>query len=256
VTTLSAAALRYAERGWPVFPCAGKRPITAHGLHDATVDPGLVAGWWEQWPDANVGVRTGDASRLVVLDVDGDDGNESLRRLEAEHVQLPRTLSVVTPRGGAHLYFRHPGATVRNSAGALGHGLDVRGDGGYVIAPPSTGPNGRRYEPDERAPIAGMPGWLRQLLAGADAGGARPRTCVSEWGVGIVRDGLPEGERNTGLARLVGHLLARDVNAHLVAEIAHLVNARARPPLDAGEVDRVVESIAGREIRRRRGGRA
>ena len=98
------AALRYAAHGWPVFPCNGKRPMVANGFHDATTDRETVEGWWRQWPDANVAVPTGGPSGLLVVDVDGDEGYDSLRELEREHGELPRTASVTTPRGGQHFY--------------------------------------------------------------------------------------------------------------------------------------------------------
>jgi len=255
VSALREAAHRYSSTlGWPVFPCVEKRPLTCRGLLDASADPATIERWWQRWPDANVAIRTGAASGLVVVDVDGDDGHESLRRLEADHEPLPVTASVKTPRGGHHYYLRHPGATIANSAGALGASIDVRADGGYVIAPPSIGADGRRYEPDEQAPVAPAPEWLLLLLSGPQNGHEHPPAPACEW-VAIVRDGLPEGQRNHGLARLVGHLLAKDVHAQLVAELAQLVNGRARPPLPAGEVDRIVESIAGRELRKRTGAR-
>ena len=150
------------------------------------------------WPDANVAGRTGRASGLVVVDVDGDEGIASLRDLERRYEPLPITASVVTPSGGQHFYFAHPGGHVPNSASALAAGLDIRGDGGYVLMPPSIGTSGRRYEPDERCPFAPLPGWLAERIATPE-NGERPRTPTSVW-VGIVRDGLPEGQRNDGLA--------------------------------------------------------
>jgi hypothetical protein len=251
---LLSAALRYAGQGWPVFPCRPRRkePATRHGLQDATTDTGLISGWWGQWPDANVAIRTGVESGLVVLDVDGEDGAESLRALAREHGELPRTATVRTPRGGLHFYFAHPGGTVRNSAGRLGVGLDVRGDGGYVVAPPSTDPAGRRYDPVQRVPVAAAPAYL---VAEAERTASTAAAPAATW-VGIIRHGLDEGERNASLTRLVGHLLRRDVDAELAVEIAHLVAAhRCHPPLPAEEVDRIVESIASREFRRRAGGR-
>lgn len=249
------AALGYARRGWPVFPVqpGGKAPLVAHGLHDATRDPAEIAASWSRCPDAGVAIRTGAVSGLVVLDVDGDDGHDRLHELERAHGELPRTASVHTPRGGQHLYFQHPGHEVRNSASRLGPALDVRGDGGYVVAPPSRGANGRRYEPDEQAPVAPLPGWLMTLLAPQQGGSRRSREPVNTW-LRIVA-GVARGERNTSLTRLVGHLLARDVDVRLVAELARLVDSRNTPPLGGTEVDRIVESIAGRELRRRRGGR-
>jgi bifunctional DNA primase/polymerase-like protein/primase-like protein len=254
VTEMLNAALRYAAHGWPVFPCEsrGKRPTTRNGLTDATTNREQIERWWPTDGSANVAVRTGKPSQLVVLDVDGDVGKDSLHELEREHGDLPDTASVITPRGGQHIYFTHPGHEIRNSAGQLGFGLDIRGDGGYVLAPPSMGANGRRYESDARCRLAACPPWLLELIDGSARGDNRPvATQASVW-VNIVREGLPEGERNHGLTRLVGHLLARDVDARLVRELAHLVARRFTPPLPQLEVDQVVESIAGAELRKRK----
>lgn len=246
---LRAAAVRYAEVvGWCVFPAsADKRPLVANGLHDATTDRATISEWWERWPEANLAVRTGRESDLVVLDVDDLD---SMHRVEREHGPLPRTASVVTPRGGQHYYFRHPAVVnVPCSVGKLGPGLDVRGDGGYVLVPPSAGANGRRYEPDERAPLAPLPGWLLALTAHEDG---HPQAASPNVWTAIVRDGVIAGARNDSLTRLVGHLLRRYVDVDLVAEIAHLVNERGfRPPLEREEVDGIIDSIAEREARRR-----
>jgi hypothetical protein len=256
------AASRCARYGWPVFPVrpGAKTPQTRNGLKDATTDQGLIDGWWTCWPEANVAVATGSASGLVVVDVDGDEGAESLRALERNHGSLPRTLSVVTPRLGQHYYFAHPGVEVRNSASTLGPGLDVRGDGGYVLVPPSM-VGGRRYEPDERRTPAPMPEWLLRATD-TRASGAH-RTAVSEW-LSILRDGVrgpdarnsrPSEGRNDKLTRFVGHLLRQDLDTGVVLELAHLVNShRFNPPLQRLEVDRLVDSIADAELRRRRAG--
>jgi putative DNA primase/helicase len=125
---------------------AAKHPRTKHGLKDASTDQRLIADWWGQWPDANVGVRTGAASGLLVLDIDvGSGGEESLARLEESPGRLPATVTALTGGGGRHLMFRHPGGEVQNSAGKLGAGLDTRADGGYIVAPPSVHASGRAY---------------------------------------------------------------------------------------------------------------
>ncbi len=144
-STLVQAALARAAQGLPVFPCVpgGKEPLTRRGHLDATTDPEQIRAWWTRWPTANIGIPTGERSGILALDVDLDKGGfESLEALTGE-ASLPDTYTVRTGGGGAHFYFSYPpGSNVRNSAGKLAPGLDIRGEGGYVIAPPShtTGP--------------------------------------------------------------------------------------------------------------------
>jgi Bifunctional DNA primase/polymerase, N-terminal len=175
---LPAAAMRYAALGWPVLPlhtpdherpCScwragcptpGKHPRTRHGLRDASADEAQVQAWWATWPNANVGVITGD---LVVIDVDGTHGRASLTALQRAHRPLPPTLTALTGHG-MHLYFRAGAHRITNSAGRLGAGLDVRGRGGHVVAPPSLHADGHRYRWGTRHRPAPLPSWLAQLL--------------------------------------------------------------------------------------------
>jgi hypothetical protein len=156
----------YARRGWEGFPCKAraKNPATKNGFLDATIDPAQLADWWGRDPCSNVAIRTGEKSGLVVLDIDGEDGFAALDELERRHGDLPATASVRTPRGGSHFYFRHPGIPIRSRQAFPGPGLDVRGDGGYVLAPPSIGPNGQRYEVEDDEEISPLPCWLLRLL--------------------------------------------------------------------------------------------
>ena len=154
------AALKYTRRGWPVLPlhfvvegacscgdpaCGSpcKHPLSQlvpHGFKDATTDEATIRRWWARFPQANVGIRTGAVSRLVVLDVDPAHGGErSLASLIGQHGDLGGAPQVRTGGGGRHCYFRHPGTgrVIKNSVGSLGPGLDLRGDNGYVVAPPS-----------------------------------------------------------------------------------------------------------------------
>lgn len=182
------AALAHAERGWPVLPvwwpaagptrCAcpdhectspAKHPVghlTPHGKDDATTDPAVVRRWWACCPRANVGLRTGSASGLVVLDVDGRAGQSSLRALVERHGRFSAAW-VRTGSGGWHAYFAHPGVEVRNSVRSIGDGLDIRGDGGSIVAPPSLHVTGGRYRwhPDPPRELPPMPDWLVDLLA-------------------------------------------------------------------------------------------
>jgi hypothetical protein len=141
------AALEYAARGWPVFPCVarGKTPLTTHGLKDASTHREHVWQWWQRWPHASVAVATGPASGLLVVDLDGPEGRQSWERLAAEHGKVS-TLVSLTGGGGVHALFAYPdGVEVGNSAGRLGPGIDTRGAGGYVVVPPSVHACGRPY---------------------------------------------------------------------------------------------------------------
>lgn len=129
--------------GNPECTSIGKHPRTRNGLHDATTDAGTITRWWSMWPDANIGMPTGKASGVVVLDVDEFD---SLTALEEEHGKLPDGPVVLTGGGGLHLYFRAPDLVIPNSASKLGPGLDIRGGGGYVVLPPSLHVSGKRYQ--------------------------------------------------------------------------------------------------------------
>lgn len=138
----ASAARNLAAHGIPVFPCAPgeKRPLTPHGFHDATAEPRPVSRWWSTWPTANLGIPTGAASGIDVVDVDVHVGGSGFGAFEkAQHAGLVSSWAwqVRTPSGGLHAYFlRWPGQEHR-SWQLPGHHVDFRGDGGYVIAPPS-----------------------------------------------------------------------------------------------------------------------
>ncbi len=182
---LKAAALRYAAQGWPVFLLGhNKRPVancdacavagtdhdredcrclTCHGLYAATRDPRRINTMFHVVLKPMLAIRTGLASRLVVVDVDpAHDGEATLAHLVQQGLCTP-TLLVRTGSGGRHLYYRHPGTKVPCSQGRLGPGIDVRADGGYVVAPPSIHPRTRNAYAwcDERR-VAEMPSPLVQ----------------------------------------------------------------------------------------------
>ncbi|MGB8396385.1 MAG: bifunctional DNA primase/polymerase, partial [Pseudolabrys sp.] len=140
-------AMALVHKGIAVFPCRpqDKRPATTNGLKDASKDLDVIRKWWHAQPQANIAIATGAVSNVFVIDVDGLDAEVELRRLEAKHGNLPATVEVITARG-RHVYFQMPETPVRNSAGKIAPGIDVRGDGGYVLAPPSIHPSGKRYE--------------------------------------------------------------------------------------------------------------
>ena len=242
------AALDYLDRDWSVVPVRArdKRPLIAWQVYQqrrATVDD--VHGWFARWPNANVGIVTGVVSGLVVVDIDpGHGGNESLAALEREHGRLPPTVEARSGGGGRHLYFAHPGGHVHNRA-ALAAGIDVRGDGGMIVAPPSLHPSGRHYQwcpgraPDEIAPAA-LPGWLLAEISPTDNPRGHP---LAHWRR-LLRDGVPEGSRNNTVASITGHLLWHGVDPDVVTEMLLCWNReRCRPPLPDEEVVRTVDSI-------------
>jgi hypothetical protein len=169
---LLAAALDYATRGWPVFPCSGKNPATKHGCLDATTDPDTIREWWQgKCFLCNVAIAMGGL--IWALDVDpDDDGDASLNRLERKHDLLPETVRSNTGGGGEHYLFAMNGTAIRNSVGkqaGIADGLDTRGDGGYIIAPPSIHPDTKvpyrweaGYGPEDIEP-AEAPPWLEAL---------------------------------------------------------------------------------------------
>jgi Bifunctional DNA primase/polymerase, N-terminal/Primase C terminal 1 (PriCT-1) len=248
------AALGLAKRRMAVFPCKPreKRPATEHGCLDASTDAEVIRSWWRHEPAFNIGVATGQPSGVFVVDIDGIDAEQELRRLEAEHGALPSSVEVITPRPGRHIYFQMPDLPLRNSASKIAPGVDVRADGGFVISPPSIHPSGKRYawSVDSTNTIAAAPAWLLDRIA--EPGTARkPPAPASEWRT-LITEGVPEGQRNSVLARIAGHLLRHRVDPIFAAGLVQSFNAtRCLPPLPESEVTLIVDSICKRELQRR-----
>lgn len=160
-------ALDYAREGYKVFPCKrNKKPLTPNGFKSATTDLSQVDAWWKENPWASIGMPTGPTNNIWVLDVDCPVGPATLDRLIRTYGPLPTTREQRTGGGGFQLFFRWPaGLDIRNSAAALGPGLDVRGNGGYVIVPPSGHPSGGTYRWASDTPILYAPEWILNLIA-------------------------------------------------------------------------------------------
>lgn len=251
-------ALRYASAGLSVFPaytidegaCSchsvsckspGKHPIASlvpHGVLEATTDEMTVRQWWLLFPDANIGIATGDPSAIVVVDVDAG-GEDTLGHLEERHGELGATWLVNTGSGGMHLYYRMPSADVRNSAGAIGPGVDVRGNGGYVIAPPSLHVSGGHYRWDDnwhprKVRMADLPEWLlNRMVPQGSRRAAAPLPQV-----------LKEGVRNSWLTSAAGTMRRRGFGQTAITAALKAENReRCKPPLDDREVERIAYSI-------------
>ncbi len=241
--SLRETALSYARLGLALFPVVsrGKKPLTTHGCNDATTDPGQIQKWWSKYPTANIGIATGKISGgLVVIDMDIDEdtgviGYYSLLEWQKEHGSFPKSWLCFTGREGYHLYL-HSDTEIQNRVGVM-DGVDIRGDGGYVIAPPSVHANGRRYEwkyAPEDLPLADAGPPLNALLSipgnNTDDHFQTPAT-------------IPEGERNTTLFKQACSMRARgDPEAAILAAIAATNQSICHPPLTQNEINGLVKS--------------
>ena len=259
-TTMLRAALGLANRGLPVFPCQikGKEPATYHGVKDATTDARTIRGWWGKEPNFNIGLATGAPSKVFVVDVDSEDGEAALSALEVDNDALPATVEVITGRG-RHLYFKMPDVPVANSASRIAAGIDVRGTGGYVLAPPSIHPSGRAYawSVDSGDAFADAPRWLIDKATGRAArlrngnGNGYVYGDPKEWR-DIITGGVDEGRRDDTVARLAGYLLRRHIDPIVTLTLLQSWNASScRPPLPPADIERICNSVAGRELKRR-----
>ena len=241
------SALSYAARGWSVLPlfgvlatgceCGdphcrtpGKHPPIQRGLLRASRDASQITSWFLDRPGRNLAIATGP-SGLAVLDVDAKRGGpETLRRLDVD----TRKAAKVRTGGGWHLYFQGP---VPTSCGSLGPGLDVRGVGGYAVAPPSTHITGVRYEWERW--VDELPTWP---FPASEPG----------WAPTSIGDVILEGERNTKLFSLAGTLRARELPAPVIHDMIRIANWRmCKPPLSDAEIDDIVASIMRRPPRGR-----
>lgn len=242
------AALDYLHRGWSVIPMRerDKRPaVRWQDFQTTRASEQEVRDWFRRWPENNVGIVTGAVSGLVVLDVDPrHGGDDTLRSLELQHGPLLPTLEAATGGGGRHIYFAHPGGVVRNRVG-IAPGVDLRGDGGCVVAPPSVHPSGAHYRwvagrGPGQVPLASLPAWLRRILNLARGHGGHT---LGHWRE-LLREGVPEGDRNDTIASITGHLLWHGVDPDVALELMLCWNrVRCRPPLSDPEVARTVQSI-------------
>ena len=249
-------ALNYAAHGWAVIPlhtasnglCScgqpgchspAKHPRTENGVKDATKLPDLIKSWWMRWPDANIGIACGAVSGVVVVDIDGPEGEKAL----VEMCGNPPCPTSLTAKG-RHAFFSYPGYPVKNAV-RLAAEIDIRADGGYVVAPPSVHASGARYKWDvgfapKDVPPPPIPEALIERLESAPD--RAPAAQIAE-GEAII-----EGGRNQSLARYTGRLLHKGHSPAEVLTLVHGLNQRAcNPPLSDKEVDGIVRSIVSRE---------
>lgn len=234
-------AIGWAKRGAAIVPLApkGKTPIGGYSSRNALKGAEEVAAYFNDNPKANFGICMGGPLGLVVLDVDGEEGRASLAGLVRVHGELPATVTVLTSRG-LHCYFVAPGLDVKNSAGRLGAGLDIRGDGGYVVGRGSVHPDGQHYRyksgcSPAQQEVAQLPRWLAVKIIRTPPPVASPS---------VAGEGVPEGRRNDVLSSFVGALHRHRLAADVILAAALAENARVcRPPLADAEVAGIVDSV-------------
>jgi putative DNA primase/helicase len=273
-------ALEYAARGWQVFPChfittngtcscgedcgsAGKHPMTYGGLNDATTDEQQIRDWWSQSPYANVGIRTGEVSGITAIDIDPrHDGDATWRELEQTVGPIPDTPTQTTGGNGQHIIVNY---TPRlHSQNDVAQGIDVKNNGGYILAEPSNHASGGTYEwelalhYDDHAPVDLAEAWPNGLQRLVDLQqGNRPQltrtTQQSGTGERIEREAgqnltagqvIAEGSRNATLTSIAGSLRRRGLDAEQIAAMLHQYNQQfCSPELDATEVDRIAQGM-------------
>lgn len=263
------AALYYAKIGWQVVPlhhpdsshvtgCScikpdcdspGKHPRTEHGLKDASTNPGIITGWWKKWPQANVGIVCGKKSGLVVVDIDCKTGPAAAvqKALEAKGKgAMPYTVMSDTGGGGFHFLLSYNGIDIRNTTDFHDiKGVDIRGEGGYIVAPPSLHVSGEEYrwriKPGGK--IAPIPDWLKKLFV--EKKSYRPpadkTVLLGEWGK--LWSGVETPGRNNTAARLAGRLLGRGISREEVIAILTVWNKANTPPLNQSELIQTINSI-------------
>ena len=253
------AALRYACASWRVLPVhfpgpggtcscgsttcksAGKHPVISNWPEAATCGPARLSEWFEKSRETNIGVATGRG--LAVIDSDGPEGEKSLAALEDKYGKPPPTATVLTGRG-RHLYFSTPlDAKIRNrsGAGALAPGVDVRGEGGFVVAPPSLHANGNRYEwlvgqgPEA---VTAAPAWLLELLCSKPEHASAPAPALNDGAR------FPKGKRHDAFVGFARRIRAGcKTYAEFEAALVGWGFERCEPPLKRAEAERQARDL-------------
>lgn len=241
VASMKEWALRYAHLGLAVFPVKekGKAPATPHGCKDATTDALQIETWWNINPQHNIGIATGSRSGgLVVIDLDideekGKNGYETLKEWQKEHGDLPETWISITGNGGYHYFYRDTAAN-KNKV-ALYDGVDIRGEGGYIVAPPSIHPNGHTYEWEQEPgeyEIAQVNGQVIKFLLG-------PAPEKKQYF--HQEEIIPEGQRVSTLIQLIGSQRSKGLGEAAIRAAVQAENEeKCIPPLTDQELERQV----------------
>jgi len=242
------AALAYSARGWPVFPLhspthdgrcdclksdcisPAKHPWTKNGFYDATTDETLVREWWNRWPSANVGIRTGEYSGLIIIDLDSVAAKDEVKKLLGNYdiAIVPR----VRTGKGWQLFFKYPGFNIKSRTGILHH-VDVRGDSGYVCACPSKHISGKIYQWEVKptAELPELPSELLKLISTTSINGETEEEGYHErFDTAKALAGVPEGQRDETLFRLACKLRNADIPQDMAERLIQEAAQNCQPP--------------------------
>lgn len=236
-------ALQYASLGLAVFPLVykDKKPMTKNGCKDATTDVKVIEEWWHKWPECNIGIATGESSgNIIVIDVDidkekGKDGRKAIKDWESNNGVLSYTWLAQTGRGGYHAFYKVD-RNIKNRTNIL-PSVDIRGNGGYIVAPPSTHPNGQAYEwiksPND-IEIAEATEAIYRLLEGDNVE-------VNKSSFNIGQDVIQQGERTNTLVSLLFSLQAKGLSDEAIKASIYAENeVKCNPPLTNAELEKEV----------------
>ncbi|KKL17551.1 hypothetical protein LCGC14_2484430, partial [marine sediment metagenome] len=230
------AALQYARQGLSVIPvqAEGKKPL--HEWKDAQEHPAgeaQIHDWWSQYPRSNVGIVCGAISGVTVVDLDGPDGLTSFKELG-----LPTSRVVKTPHG-YHIYYLY--TPDLHTGAAFLPGIDVRSDGGFVVAPPSQA-SGKSYEVLQDHPIVEIGPIPHELLSQHRNGTAPESNTAPGWVSDLLAHGAPEGSRNNDAIRLAGYLHSKGHPVDIIATMMEGFAAKCQPPMEQHELRSVIQS--------------
>lgn len=236
-TSFLEAALEYAARGWAVFPLQprGKRPIPGtSGHNDASTDPAKIRSWWKEIPNANIGIRCDSESGPIVIDVDGPEGRQQVKKLK-----ISRTLQATSGRPNRrHFYFSGSRVPLRRMIKIL-PGIDMLADGGYVVAPPSIHPDTNkpyRWTNDRKA--LPFPKRIYELIRSEEVNRSAPP----------LPETIGEGQRDDLLTSLAGTMRRRGASEEgILAALLEENEHRCVPPLPEKQVRKIAKSIARKQ---------
>ena len=238
-------------RGWKVIPVSspemnwgkpGKTPLIQNWPNSCTDDLSKVQGWFKKWPGMNYGVVTGRVSGIVIVDIDGEAGRQTLKDLESKYEPLPETATVITGSGGIHKVFNYPKDVDIDNKVNLMPGFDIRGSGGMVVGVGSRHVSGKVYEwdfitgPPEDTPIADLPDWVIKLIKGE----MEPvKSNLDVYGDSPIE----EGERDATLYKMACFLRGVEGLEHdeILTRLFEINNTRCNPPMDDATIEQKVK---------------